>query len=898
MALAWDEVTNNPEYKSLPPEDQALTANQYFDQVVAPQAGEHIEAARSQFSNYSGFQIGEAANQDSSFLGDTANEAMMGVTSTLSGISSLVGADAARDYYAEKTNKLRSGLSPEQQAADKEQITTKINDGSDWNPFNYDWEMPSFRKVTGIVAQALPGTAAGMGVGGVAAKGIGMAGNMIGQRAAMVAAAKGGDVAAKAALRGRIGYESAAGFAAGEGSIGAGMSGVQVHDAVMNLKPEVIGESPEYKKLIGSGLSPYDAQSKIADIAQNQAEWTAGTTTALLGGIAGKFFGSLFARGGKATADEFADHISRKMNATKGAGVEALQETGQSLAEQGAQNIAIKDHADPTQSTGEGVFENAAGGALAGGIMGGAVGAIAPVQQNPAEDPNVSPEELVGLYDEEKLTQDQMNQNDIQTQQTPEAYQDLNAQALAVHDGRKPAILVTDGAETPLSVEGLNAIPVEGYGTLYAKGKAKNGKIGSIPILNKDNSLNGQVLGYASSMKPADDSGMVTEGVDANGNIVHQEIGQSEDAAIAAQNIAGEGGQVRVIPVEQSLQEREQRRQEDLQQLQGEAPDAQTHRQNQQRLAVMQQQQEAQQQSQQQEAIAQAQDTISMYDDATSTGYKLKPNEIAAYEQAKRLLPDVNVAQPEIGTMSKADVEKDHVAQLEEQFKAQQEQQSQQAMHALPANHPYLDGTIAKEDVQVLAEAGNTEAQNALMIRRQLEASDEANKRTLSSNDFGAAEVKLVQPEVTRLKSGGIAIKNATEETKDTLRKNKVRFVINKKTLSIRVMSNRVNDALDVLGISLDAVVDGVAAQEKSDAFVKNQMVGLAQIAQSEQPRPPKALNAPVVVGQVVSPDSISKDFTEADKASADAKHGKRDKLGLNEVWGTKSGNAFTDRNP
>lgn len=49
MAKAWKEVIASPQYQALSPDQQAVAQTQYFNEVVAPQAGEQAEAARQQF---------------------------------------------------------------------------------------------------------------------------------------------------------------------------------------------------------------------------------------------------------------------------------------------------------------------------------------------------------------------------------------------------------------------------------------------------------------------------------------------------------------------------------------------------------------------------------------------------------------------------------------------------------------------------------------------------------------------------------------------------------------------------------------------------------------------------------------------------------------------------------
>lgn len=49
MAKAWKEVIASPQYQALSPDQKAAAQNQYFDEVVAPQAGPQADTARQQF---------------------------------------------------------------------------------------------------------------------------------------------------------------------------------------------------------------------------------------------------------------------------------------------------------------------------------------------------------------------------------------------------------------------------------------------------------------------------------------------------------------------------------------------------------------------------------------------------------------------------------------------------------------------------------------------------------------------------------------------------------------------------------------------------------------------------------------------------------------------------------
>lgn len=49
MAIAWKDVIAKEEYKALPPDQKAKAQEQYFNEVVAPKAGENAEQARVEF---------------------------------------------------------------------------------------------------------------------------------------------------------------------------------------------------------------------------------------------------------------------------------------------------------------------------------------------------------------------------------------------------------------------------------------------------------------------------------------------------------------------------------------------------------------------------------------------------------------------------------------------------------------------------------------------------------------------------------------------------------------------------------------------------------------------------------------------------------------------------------
>ncbi|OED34072.1 hypothetical protein AB832_08195 [Flavobacteriaceae bacterium (ex Bugula neritina AB1)] len=64
MATPWKEVEQKPEFQQLPPEQKQAAQEQYFNEVVAPQAGDNAEQARIQFFNTYNY----AAPQEQGFI--------------------------------------------------------------------------------------------------------------------------------------------------------------------------------------------------------------------------------------------------------------------------------------------------------------------------------------------------------------------------------------------------------------------------------------------------------------------------------------------------------------------------------------------------------------------------------------------------------------------------------------------------------------------------------------------------------------------------------------------------------------------------------------------------------------------------------------------------------------
>ncbi|MCP5115335.1 MAG: hypothetical protein GY953_31285, partial [bacterium] len=248
----------------------------------------------------------------------------------------------------------------------------------------WQWGDASAATVGLFGAQSLLGTAAGMGAGAGITKTLQMFGNPIARGAlvstmqagratgATKAAIKAGEAAAKK-LKMVDRVLGAAGFGAGEGTIGGIMTGVNVEEQVRNLPLEKLMQSPRFQEIYDSGdqLLSHEqrveyARDTLAKESSSVAGFQAGTTTALLGAPMGAFFAPLFSRAGIKA-------INRGAATAIGAGGEAAQEFAQSGVEQLLTNKALIEAGDK-RDLWDDVLNAAVGGAAAGGLMGGTFG--------------------------------------------------------------------------------------------------------------------------------------------------------------------------------------------------------------------------------------------------------------------------------------------------------------------------------------------------------------------------------------------------------------------------------------------------------------------------------------------------------------------------------------------
>lgn len=262
--------------------------------------------------------------------------------------------ESVQDYWSE-------GLSEEQKAASQKKFFEQDANG-DYS-FGDAWSDP--RAVLGGVAESIPGTALGMGLGAVATRGL----VALGGRAAIAGGFGAGGLGTALekgfSLIPVLGPKMAAalGYGAGETAVAAGSIGKGAEDRVRQLPDEVLDEHTEFQLALARNEGDREK-------ARDEVARAAGGDAAALG--------SLLTFGFSAPAGAImANMLSGvAMRATRGRAVgtavggEAGQEFFQSGGEQFAQNRAIRENADPNQSLDEDVLNQAVTGAAAGGVMG------------------------------------------------------------------------------------------------------------------------------------------------------------------------------------------------------------------------------------------------------------------------------------------------------------------------------------------------------------------------------------------------------------------------------------------------------------------------------------------------------------------------------------------------
>lgn len=276
-------------------------------------------------------------------------------------------------------------------------------------------------RVAGDVLQSLPSTIA-LGVSAFLTKG---SSTRAAAQAEANALAKGATAAeAKAAAQAAAIEQGARTMATtgavGEGAVGFGQQMNETRSEAMEIKPEVVEQSPEYQALIAQGYDPEVARRKLVAEAAKNAGLIAGAVDATTNLVGGRVLGKVIGEGGKLGA-----------RTAKGVATESATEIVQSGGEQVGSNYA-QQILDPNIDLTKNVGEAMAAGGVVGGVTGGATAAAfgSPQRQatqkldqaKSAGEAIAAADELAGSVQELAGNLDQMlAPTGVQTPSTPAA---------------------------------------------------------------------------------------------------------------------------------------------------------------------------------------------------------------------------------------------------------------------------------------------------------------------------------------------------------------------------------------------------------------------------------------------------------------------------------------------
>lgn len=379
-APTWAQVTQDPGYAALSPEDKKQAKAAYFDYWIAPHAGDEQEAIRAKF--FAQEDAKPAPNANANALTDAGNLLGIGVNSMTQNVRELVGriplvgesivkgVDAADKFLTGRTSEeilkgnvqdAQARLSPEMQAAGQKKWWD-----SEAGTFGDAWKDP--RSYASGVLQSLPEQALTMFPAMRLAKGV---------YASKVAAGVAPEAAAKAGAK-------AAAVAGGvsEGALAGAGSSIEVRDKIMAMPPEQLQNSEAMQSLMSEGLSFEQAKQQIANDSATQAFIASGVVTGAFGGF-----------GDRALAKAFTSGLGKNAltRAGKGAVSEGLlEELPQEFGSAVAENAALR-RADPSIGLTDDALNRGLGGAATGGLQGGVMTAFGR-SEAPQATPAVSPD--------------------------------------------------------------------------------------------------------------------------------------------------------------------------------------------------------------------------------------------------------------------------------------------------------------------------------------------------------------------------------------------------------------------------------------------------------------------------------------------------------------------------
>lgn len=335
---------------------------------------------------------------DKGILSDTGNLLLSGINSTaeglreltsrIPGVRNLVGAvDKIDEYFTGKNSqqlfdearqkydkKLTTGTQEARKKLWVVEPGDKLADGTiakSWD-FGEAWKDP--RAYYAGIVESVPEMVVTMG------------GSMTLARGAFTQALKAGATREIAAKKAATTATIAGGLL--EGGFGGAHAAVDVRKEINGMSADLLKNSDVMKSLMAEGKSFEQARRQVANDAATKAFVLAGVGTGIFGGMGDRALAKVITEGSK----------TRLKSAVAGAvGEGLLEEMPQSALQQMGQNYAMQD-ADPNTPLMKGVANQAAGGAVLGGIMGGGLGAaghrssvIEAPEQAAAADPAQQP---------------------------------------------------------------------------------------------------------------------------------------------------------------------------------------------------------------------------------------------------------------------------------------------------------------------------------------------------------------------------------------------------------------------------------------------------------------------------------------------------------------------------
>lgn len=518
------------------------------------------------FEKYSESRRGETAAHPKGnvILGDYVDAFQSGAWSGLAGYAEALGMDTARGWLNERAD----ANIQEMTKAARESLSKDIVESTGEGALDLGWgEGATDIRAVGLKTVLTTGQMLDMVVpGGIAAKGLKyglgvtkrantirkaaqetakMAAKALGKRQAQQLSKRMAMKQAEKELAGRVMAANTLAYGGAETGVSAGSAAMDARERIMNTPYEKLYESDAFKEAYWGLVDANEeithsealklAREAVANEGADQAFRGVAPTTFLAGAVAGNIYDKMF-RFGQATV---------RGAVAKGALTEGMQETPQSYAEEYYTAQAHRDFGDPTIDPAANAPAAAAEGGLLGALVGGGMSAPTglygekPTKKGTEPPPAVTPPP--------DTTPDAP---------LPEPTSSVSAQMEAFHDGRKRAVLITPGTPPPALGEGDVTALVKGKGTLiYHQGDTE--------VLDAITAGDlGKILDYGISQKPEQPTGDVVTARDAKDQVIQDVVTDgSQEVLDAAKKVAGPEGQVTVRPVEQAVEESENRRQ-------------------------------------------------------------------------------------------------------------------------------------------------------------------------------------------------------------------------------------------------------------------------------------------------------------------------------------------------